>query len=77
MIPSRTRLNFRYEGDREEVVLRLTAEEARTIASACVNVSYDDSRQQESAEKLGTGLEEFLDATENSNAMLIKPKAAS
>lgn len=73
MIPSRIRKKFRYQGDAQEVELKLSIEEARAIAIACRD-AYDE---YELAQKLGFELCEFLDVSEDSNAHVFPPLGVS
>lgn len=71
MILSRMRLRFRYAGDPTEVTLKLTIDEARAISDGMQNTNYDSSALFERAEGIGIDLEAFLDASEESDALVI------
>lgn len=74
MIPSRVRLRFRYAGDPTEVTLKLTIDEARAISDGMQNTNYDSSALFERAEGIGIDLEAFLDASEESDSLVIEPR---
>ena len=68
----RTNLRFRYERDEKEITLELTKEEAYAVAEALQLQPLAHPERRDA----GRTLQEFLEDSENTEAVLIKPRTA-